>query len=74
MTAHHWVYDYACVSWWAWWKVMTAHHWVYDYACVSWWAWWKVVAAYHQAHDYACCHLQADYLKSGIISSPYTQL
>ena len=74
MTAYHWVYDYACVSWWAWWKVMTAHHWVYDCACVLRWAWWEVVAAHHQAHDYSCCHLQADCLKSGIISGPYTQL
>jgi len=29
-----------------------------------------MVAAYHQVHDYTCCHLQADYLESGISSSP----
>ena len=54
MAAHHWVYDYACVSRWAWWKVMAAHHWVYDYACVSRWAWWEVMAAHHWVYDCMC--------------------
>ena len=40
------------------------------YACVSLWAWWEVVAAHHRVHDYACCHMQADYLESGISSGP----
>ena len=32
--------------------------------------WWEVVAAHHRVHDYACCHLQADYIESGISSGP----
>ena len=33
MTAYRWVYDYACVSLWAWWEVVAAHHQAHDYAC-----------------------------------------
>ena len=44
---------------------MAAYHRVYD---MSLWAWWEVVAARHRVHDYACCHLQTDYLESGISS------
>jgi len=47
---------------------MAAYRRVYDMR-VSLWAWWEVVAAHHRVHDYACCHLQADCLESGGISS-----
>ena len=33
MAAYRWVYDYACVLLWAWWKMVAAHHRVHDYAC-----------------------------------------
>jgi len=33
MAAYRRVYDYACVSLWAWWDVVAAHHRVHDYAC-----------------------------------------
>ena len=33
MAAYCQVYNYACVSLWAWWEVVVAHHWVHDYAC-----------------------------------------
>jgi len=33
MAAYRWVYDYACVSLWAWWEVVAANHQVHGYAC-----------------------------------------